>query len=255
MSDLETRHYVHQLLGSDPVQLHPQNSNDDAPSTTTSVSATPTLGRRPRGRPQGSKNKTKPPVIITQDTPNALRCHILEISNGSDVVESVSNYATRRGQGVCVLSGTGAVTNVVLRQLAGSGPVTLPGRFEIVSLSGTALPPPAPAGAGGLSVYLAGGQGQVVGGMVAGPLMASGPVVLMATSFQNAAYDRLPLEVEKSATAVQPTASQSSGLTGNGEKIGGDGGGGGARGVSHNLESYPFPGGAGDILGWGFTSV
>uniref|UniRef100_A0A803NF67 PPC domain-containing protein n=1 Tax=Chenopodium quinoa TaxID=63459 RepID=A0A803NF67_CHEQI len=108
-------------------------------------------GRRPRGRPAGSKNKPKPPIIITRDSPNALRSHVLEVSPGSDVVESVTHFATRRGRGVCVFSGTGAVTNVNLRQPAApAGSVmTLHGRFEILSITGTALPPPAPPGQAG----------------------------------------------------------------------------------------------------------
>ncbi|KAL0379644.1 UNVERIFIED_CONTAM: AT-hook motif nuclear-localized protein 22 [Sesamum angustifolium] len=35
------------------------------------------------------------------------------------------------------------------------------------------------------------------GGTVVGPLLASGPVVIMAASFGNAAYERLPLEEER----------------------------------------------------------
>lgn len=93
------------------------------------------------------------------------------------------------------MSGTGIVTNVNLRQPASPGAiVTLHGRFEILSLAGSFLPPPAPPAASGLTIYLAGGQGQVVGGSVVGALMASGPVVIMAASFSNAAYERLPLE-------------------------------------------------------------
>lgn len=75
---------------------------------------------------------------------------------------------------------------------------TLHGRFEILSLAGSFLPPPAPPAASGLTIYLAGGQGQVVGGCVVGSLMASGPVVIMAASFSNAAYERLPLEEDDS---------------------------------------------------------
>lgn len=81
--------------------------------------------------------------------------------------------------------------------------VTLHGRFEILSLSGSYLPPPAPPAASGLTIYLAGGQGQVVGGSVVGPLNASGPVVIMAASFGNAAYERLPLEDEESPVGQQ----------------------------------------------------
>lgn len=139
--------------------------------------------------------------------------------------------------------------------------ITLHGRFEILSLTGTALPPPAPPGAGGLTVYLAGGQGQVVGGNVAGSLIASGPVVLMAASFANAVYDRLPIEEEETppprATGVQqqqPEASQSSEVTGSGAQAcesnlqGGNGGGGVAfYNLGMNMNNFQFSGG--DIFG------
>ncbi|XP_015084525.1 AT-hook motif nuclear-localized protein 24 [Solanum pennellii] len=153
------------------------------------------MSRRPRGRPSGSKNKPKPPIIITRDSANALRTHVMEIADGCDIMESISNFARRRQRGVCIMSGTGIVTNVNLRQPASPGAiVTLHGRFEILSLAGSFLPPPAPPAASGLTIYLAGGQGQVVGGSVVGALMASGPVVIMSASFSNAAYERLPLE-------------------------------------------------------------
>jgi len=163
------------------------------------------MTRRPRGRPAGSKNKPKPPIIITRDSANALRSHVVEVSNGCDIMESLSTFARRRQRGVCILSGSGTVTNVTLRQPASPGAVvTLHGRFEILSLSGSFLPPPAPPAASGLTIYLAGGQGQVVGGSVVGPLLASGPVVIMAASFGNAAYERLPLEEEDPAAVPIP---------------------------------------------------
>ncbi|KAK7321528.1 hypothetical protein VNO77_32269 [Canavalia gladiata] len=161
-------------------------------------------GRRPRGRPPGSKNKPKPPVVITKESPNALRSHILEIGGGSDVVECIAAFANRRHRGVSVLSGSGVVTNVTLRQPAApGGVVTLQGRFEILSLSGAFLPAPSPPEATGLTVYLAGGQGQVVGGTVAGPLVASGPVMVIAATFANATYERLPLEEEQGEEDMQ----------------------------------------------------
>ncbi|KAG2312216.1 hypothetical protein Bca4012_026785 [Brassica carinata] len=162
------------------------------------------MTRRPRGRPAGSKNKPKAPIIITRDSANALRTHVMEIGDGCDIVDCTATFARRRQRGVCVMSGTGNVTNVTIRQ-PGSPPgsvVSLHGRFEILSLSGSFLPPPAPPAATGLSVYLAGGQGQVVGGSVVGPLLCSGPVVVMAASFSNAAYERLPLEEDEMQTPV-----------------------------------------------------
>nr|GMD98212.1 AT-hook motif nuclear-localized protein 24-like [Ipomoea batatas]GMD99114.1 AT-hook motif nuclear-localized protein 24-like [Ipomoea batatas] len=130
---------------------------------------------------------------------NALRTHVMEIADGCDIMDSVSAFARRRQRGVCIMSGTGTVTNVTLRQPASPGAVvTLHGRFEILSLSGSFLPPPAPPAASGLTIYLAGGQGQVVGGSVVGALLASGPVLVMAASFSNAAYERLPLDEDES---------------------------------------------------------
>ncbi|XLR29644.1 hypothetical protein S83_057544 [Arachis hypogaea] len=160
--------------------------------------------RRPRGRPAGSKNKPKPPIIVTRDSANALKAHAMEVSSGCDVNESLLNFARRKQRGLCILSGTGCVTNVTLRQPASSGAiVTLHGRFKILSLLGSILPPPAPPGITGLTIYLAGAQGQVVGGAVVGALIASGPVVIMAASFMHATFDRLPLEDEELTAAMQ----------------------------------------------------
>lgn len=165
-------------------------------------------GRRPRGRPPGSKNKPRSPIVITKESANALRSHVLEISGGSDVLESIAAFARRRHFGVSVLSGSGIVNNVTLRQPAAPGGVlTLNGRFEILSLSGAFLPSPSPPGATGLTVYLAGSQGQVVGGPVVGTLMASGPVMVIAATFSNATYERLPLEDDDAAgDGMQPTS-------------------------------------------------
>ncbi|XAR52798.1 hypothetical protein NMG60_11021074 [Bertholletia excelsa] len=161
--------------------------------------------RRPRGRPAGSKNKPKPPIIITRESANTLRAHAMEVSPGCDVSECLANFARRRQRGISVLSATGCVTNVTLRQPASSGGaiVTLHGRFEILSLLGSVLPAPAPPGVAGLTIYLAGGQGQVVGGGVVGALVASGPVVIMAASFMKASFDRLPLEEEDEGVGLQ----------------------------------------------------
>ncbi|CAN6289906.1 unnamed protein product [Urochloa humidicola] len=163
--------------------------------------------RRPRGRPPGSKNKPKPPVVVTRESPNAMRSHVLEIASGADIVDAIAGFSRRRQRGVSVLSGTGAVTNVTLRQPAvagggGAAAVALRGRFEILSLSGAFLPAPAPPGATGLAVYLAGGQGQVVGGSVMGELIASGPVMVIAATFGNATYERLPLDQDADEGAV-----------------------------------------------------
>ncbi|XP_062210732.1 AT-hook motif nuclear-localized protein 20-like [Phragmites australis] len=187
------------------------NNNDEDDASPPPAAAGAGAGRRPRGRPPGSKNKPKPPVVVTRESPNAMRSHVLEIASGADIVDAISSFSRRRQRGVSVLSGSGAVTNVTLRQPAGTGgaaAVALRGRFEILSLSGAFLPAPAPPGATGLAVYLAGGQGQVVGGSVMGELVASGPVMVIAATFGNATYERLPLDQDTEEGAVLSGSSE-----------------------------------------------
>lgn len=208
----------HQEAGGGPTGG--QFSDDGASHQGANSGSGDLVARRPRGRPPGSKNKPKPPVIITRESANTLRAHILEVGNGCDVFDCVANYARRRQRGICVLSGSGTVTNVSIRQPAAAGAiVTLHGRFEILSLSGSFLPPPAPPGATSLTIFLAGGQGQVVGGNVVGELVAAGPVIVIAASFTNVAYERLPLEEDDQLQM------QSGGGGGGGSGSGGSGGG------------------------------
>lgn len=127
-------------------------------------------------------------------------------------------FARRRQRGLCILSGSGTVNNVTLRQPATASAIVLHGRFEILSLSGAFLPTAEPSPATGLTIYLAGGQGQVVGGTVVGTLAASSPIVVMAATFRNAPYDRLPLDEDEEGLPMQlqpPPGglSQSSSLT------------------------------------------
>lgn len=99
----------------------------------------------------------------------------------------------------------------------------------------------------------------MVGGSVVGPLVASGgPVVLMAASFANAVFERLPLDEDETGGGghVQQqstTASQSSGVTnqpmteGTGGNSSGGGGGGGVTFFGGGGGNYPF---SGDLFGW-----
>lgn len=184
--------------------------------------------RRPRGRPPGSKNKPKPPIFVTRDSPSALRSHVMEVASGADVAESIAAYARHRQRGVSVLSAAGCVANVSLRQPAAGGAVLpLHGRFEILSLTGTFLPDP---GSTSLTVYLAGGQGQVIGGAVVGPLVAAGPVMVIAATFSNAQFERLPLDEQDHDDHHQEGGNTD---TGNG---GGDGHGSGGAGGGPQLE-------------------
>ncbi|CAL9039256.1 unnamed protein product [Musa banksii] len=170
--------------------------------------ATIEVAKRRRGRPLGSKNKPKTPVVITREAeaPAAMRPHVLEIPAGHDVAQSLAHFARRRNLGICVLAGTGSVANVALRQphFGGAPPppqaatIGFRGRFEILSISATFLPPAmaavSPRIGGEISISLAGPQRQVVGGTVAGPLIAAGTVVVVSAAFSNPTFHRLPVE-------------------------------------------------------------
>ncbi|XP_045825131.1 AT-hook motif nuclear-localized protein 17 [Trifolium pratense] len=167
--------------------------------------ATIEVVRRPRGRPPGSKNRPKPPIIITRDSEPAMSPFILEVSGGNDVVEAISQFSRRKNIGLCVLTGSGAVANVTLRQPSTTPgtTVTFHGRFDILSVTATFLPQQSGGGGGGspavpsgFSISLAGPQGQIVGGIVAGNLIAAGTVFIIAASFNNPSYYRLPLQEE-----------------------------------------------------------
>lgn len=196
--------------------------------------------RRPRGRPPGSKNKPKPPIFVTRDSPNTLQSHVLEVSAGTDVAESLAHFARKRQRGLCILSGSGSVTHVTLRQrTAQDAVVTLAGRFDILSLTGAFLPGPAPPGSTGLTVYLGGGQGQVVGGSVVGSLVAAEPVLVIAATFANATYERLPLEDDEE-TSGGTDGGAAEGGGGSLAEVGSSGGAvneGSSMGVNYNLNS------------------
>lgn len=167
--------------------------------------------KRTRGRPPGSKNKPKLPAVVTRDVEPAaaMRSYILEIPGGGDVSGALAGFARRRGLGVCVLAGTGAVANVSLRypssSAEGAAAIVFRGQHEILSIWATYLPPSMSTEVartlGGLSVSLAGPHGQIVGGTVAGPLVAATTVVVVAATFANPTFHRLSADdVDASAS-------------------------------------------------------
>ncbi|XP_057974936.1 AT-hook motif nuclear-localized protein 17-like [Malania oleifera] len=188
--------------GSAPPSAAPSSSRGGKSAEGTGDGATIEVVRRPRGRPPGSKNKPKPPVIITRDSDPPMSPYILEVPGGVDVVEAIARFSRRRNVGLCVLTGSGTVANVTLRQPSTTpgATVTFHGRFDILSISATFMPPAAssqlPSSTGGFTISLAGPQGQIVGGLVAGPLLAAGTVYVIAASFNNPSYQRLPAEDE-----------------------------------------------------------
>ncbi|WCJ42459.1 AT-hook motif nuclear-localized protein 17 [Euphorbia peplus] len=217
-------------------KLHPHHPfshhlQDDAtkPSNnnpTFSDGATIEVGRRPRGRPPGSKNKPKPPPTLLHDPqPPPMTPYILEVPPGADLVDAIARFSRRKNIGICVLTGSGSVANVTLRQPSTTPPATITfhGRFDILSISATFMPQRVSYSVpNGFTISLAGPQGQIVGGIVAGTLVAATTVYVIAATFSNPSFYRLPVEdedVEGSNSGQSPAVS------------GGGGGGGDSCGM------------------------
>ncbi|KAG0550138.1 hypothetical protein BDA96_01G313700 [Sorghum bicolor] len=157
-----------------------------------------------RGRPPGSGKKKQFEALGSWGI--AFTPHILSVKAGEDVASKIMTFSQQGPRTVCILSANGAISNVTLRQPATSGGlVTYEGRFEIISLSGSFLlaeDGDTRSRTGGLSVALAGSDGRVLGGCVAGMLMAATPVQVVVASFIAEGKKSKPAEARK----VEPMA-------------------------------------------------
>ncbi|XP_024369642.1 AT-hook motif nuclear-localized protein 7 isoform X1 [Physcomitrium patens] len=146
--------------------------------------------KRGRGRPVGSTRKQQLANlgVVLAGTGKSFTPHILTVHTGEDASSKIMQFAQHGPRAMCVLSANGAVSNVMLRQDSSSeGTVTYEGRYEILSLSGSYLPLSGEDGAkqrtGIVSVSLAGSDGRVFGGRVAGMLTAASPIQVVVGSF------------------------------------------------------------------------
>ncbi|MCO5594190.1 hypothetical protein L7F22_048214 [Adiantum nelumboides] len=106
-----------------------------------------------------------------------------------DITSKIMIFLQQGPWAVCILSANGAISNASLRHAGvSSSAVMYEGRFEVLSLSGLFLLSEiggTQSRTGGLSVSLAGPDGRVIGGKVAGLLMAASPVqIVLGTFFQ-----------------------------------------------------------------------
>lgn len=143
--------------------------------------------RRPRGRRLGSGSGSRMMQQfaalgspVTGFTPHVITVHV-----GEDVASMIMSFCRNGPKGICILSANGALSNVTVREAATSaGSVTYKGYFEILSLSGSfMLSDNDGTRTGGLSVSLAGPDGRILGGGVAGVLLAASPVQVIMVSF------------------------------------------------------------------------
>ncbi|KAJ1290200.1 hypothetical protein BS78_02G225400 [Paspalum vaginatum] len=229
----------------------------------TAPSASPD-GAKKRGRPKGSTNKKHVLPALDGSAGAGFTPHVIFVKAGEDVSAKIMSFSQHGSRAVCILSANGAISNVTLRQTATSGgTVTYEGRFEILSLSGSFLVSDNGghrSRTGGLSVSLAGPDGRVLGGSVAGLLTAASPVQIVAGSFNTERKKApkqqklapplsdpspAPLSVAPTGVAAGPASPPSRGTTSLSESSGGPPSpphAGASAGGSHAQQSAGFSG-------------
>ncbi|XP_076960416.1 AT-hook motif nuclear-localized protein 1-like [Bidens hawaiensis] len=138
--------------------------------------------------------------------------HIINVNTGEDVTMKVISFSQKGPRAICILSANGVISSVTLRQPDSSGgTLTYEGRFEILSLAGSFIPSESGGirnRSGGMSVSLSSPDGRVVGGSVAGLLVAASPVQIIVGSFLTGVQQEQKTKKQKpeNITITIPTA-------------------------------------------------
>ncbi|CAL9136477.1 unnamed protein product [Musa acuminata var. zebrina] len=113
--------------------------------------------------------------------------HVLSVAAGEDVTMKIMSFSQMGPRAICILSANGVISSVTLRQSDSfGGTLTYEGHFQLLSLSGSFMPTEnggTKSRSGGMSVSLASPDGRVVGGGIAGLLVAASPVQVVVGSF------------------------------------------------------------------------
>ncbi|KAF8117971.1 hypothetical protein N665_0007s0020 [Sinapis alba] len=175
----------HVSLGLSPMPCSSASSKAKDSSALTD----PNAPKRARGRPPGTGRKQRLANLgewMNTSAGLAFAPHVISVEAGEDIVSKVLSFSQQRPRVLCIMSGTGTVSSVTLRQPATPEPsLTFEGRFEILSLGGSYLVNEeggSKSRTGGLSVSLSGPEGHVIGGGI-GMLIAASLVQVVACSF------------------------------------------------------------------------
>ncbi|KAF8395332.1 hypothetical protein HHK36_019276 [Tetracentron sinense] len=200
-------------------------------SHSTGFSSTPSqfIPKRGRGRPSGSGNRQRFASLgglMASTAGGNFWPHVITINTGENVAAKIISISLKGPLSICILSANGAVSNVTLRQPGSSGGILTyeaifivyllayvsheQGRFEILSLTGsfTRSDTGGVSRTVGLSVSLAGPDGRVIGGGVAGLLIAASPIQLVLGSFvaKIRKTHKLKYHIEPSSASAVPSA-------------------------------------------------
>ncbi|GER31250.1 AT hook motif DNA-binding family protein [Striga asiatica] len=141
----------------------------------------------------GKKHKSKIGTEKLDDwvecsTGSSLLPHVIIVNTGEDITTKINEFARQGPRAVCIVSGSGTVSNVTIQHPNSSGGIlTYEGIFEILSLSGSFTPTEMPDSkngrSGNLTITLSGADGRVVGGLVSGVTIAATPIKVVVASF------------------------------------------------------------------------
>ncbi|XP_010485837.1 PREDICTED: AT-hook motif nuclear-localized protein 14-like [Camelina sativa] len=134
------------------------------------------------GTASSNSGSSKKPLLggSVGKTGQSFTPHIVNIAPGEDVAQKIMLFANQSKHELCVLSASGTISNVSLRQPATS----YEGQYEILSLSGSYIRTEQGGKTGGLSASLSGSDGQIVGGAIGNHFTAAGPVQVILGTFQ-----------------------------------------------------------------------
>ncbi|KAL3814905.1 hypothetical protein ACJIZ3_016173 [Penstemon smallii] len=149
------------------------------------------IAARPINSDKKLKNKVGAEKLddwIDCTTGSSFLPHVLTVNTGEDISTKIMEFSLQGPRAVCVISGTGMVSNVTIRRPSSSGgTLTYEGMFEIISFSGSFTPMEMPDSkfgrSGMLTISLSGADGRVVGGLIAGLTVAASPVKVVVASF------------------------------------------------------------------------
>ncbi|XP_019059314.1 PREDICTED: AT-hook motif nuclear-localized protein 7-like [Tarenaya hassleriana] len=187
-----------------------------APATAAGFSFSPAPAKKSKGKGFGSGNwnlLASFGEVFARTAGEDFTPHIITVNTGEDLAGKILSFTQKGPRGICVLSAIGAVSNVTIRQPGSAGGIlTYEGRFEILTLTGSFVITEIGGvrnKTGGLSISLAGPDGRVIGGVVAGVLTASSPIQVVIGSFltfgarpQKRKYERRTAVAPASSNAV-----------------------------------------------------
>ncbi|CAL9036956.1 unnamed protein product, partial [Musa banksii] len=133
-----------------------------------------------------------------------------ELSNSSDVAFGVFDFARRHHVDISVLDGSRTITNVTLRHPSVHvfANISMSGRFDILSISGTFFPEPPTSGGctmrlPPLIIALVRPDGQIIGGKVAGLMTVVGLVTFVVATFFKPKLHRLSVAEKDEVVAME----------------------------------------------------